>query len=151
MKKLNRKGGTLVEPRAVIVILAIVVGIALTTVLPTLKKSRQEAFDLTANTVADYVEKQYQLSLLNSDAPTIEFGTSTVPHTITANEYKAAGVKADNYRAGTWYVDANGRACVTLTAATNTNPNGSTGKAGEYYDAGTAEGTSDVATSSGCH
>lgn len=152
MRKLNRKGFTLVELLAVIVILAIVVGIALTTVLPTLKKSRQEAFDLTANTVADYVEKQYQLSLLNSDAPTIEFGTSTAPHTITANEYKAAGVKADNYRAGTWYVDSNtGRACVTLTAATNTNPNETTGKAGEYYDAGTGEGTNDVATSSGCH
>ena len=37
MKKLNRKGFTLVELLAVIVILAIVVGITLVTVLPTLK------------------------------------------------------------------------------------------------------------------
>ena len=36
MKKLNRKGFTLVELLAVIVILAIVVGITLVTVLPTL-------------------------------------------------------------------------------------------------------------------
>ena len=62
MKRLNRKGFTLVELLAVIVILAIVVGITLVTVLPTLKKSRQEAFKLTAQTAADYVEKQYQLS-----------------------------------------------------------------------------------------
>ena len=63
MKKLNRKGFTLVELLAVIVILAIVVGITLVTVLPTLKQSRQKAFELTADTAADYVEKQYQLSV----------------------------------------------------------------------------------------
>ena len=67
MKRLNRKGFTLVELLAVIVILAIVVGITLVTVLPTLKKSRQEAFNLTAQTAADYVEKQYQLSLVGSN------------------------------------------------------------------------------------
>ena len=61
MKKLNRKGFTLVELLAVIVILAIVVGITLVTVLPTLKKSRQDAFEITAQTAADYLWKQYEL------------------------------------------------------------------------------------------
>ena len=128
MRKLNRKGFTLVELLAVIVILAIVVGIALTTVLPTLKKSRQNAFELTANTAADYLEKQYQLSLIGEVDP------STVPKTSTtmqANDYARAGLKADNYASGTWYIDeTKNRACVQLTPSTD----------GQYYDAtGTAK------------
>jgi len=136
MKKLNRKGFTLVELLAVIVILAIVVGITLVTVLPTLKQSRQEAFELTAQTAADYLEKQYQLSLVGSvSGTTLEM--SSIPTTATAlttDDFKRAGLKADNYITGTgkstWYIDTStGRACVFLTAKTGT---GSTG--GEYYD-----------------
>ena len=102
MKRLNRKGFTLVELLAVIVILAIVVGITLVTVLPTLKKSRQEAFNLTAQTAADYVEKQYQLSLVGSNisGDTLEiqdFGSSTNPHSINSSDFEKAGLKAKNY------------------------------------------------------
>ena len=159
MRKLNRKGFTLVELLAVIVILAIVVGIALTTVLPTLKKSRQEAFDLTANTAADYLEKQYQLTLIGETAavtvPTEE--DTAANKAMDADEFKAAGLKPSNYVSGTWYITATGRACVTLVAATNTNVSSTNttvdGKteAGEYYDVGTNTGTSDTATSSGCN
>ena len=143
--KLNRKGFTLVELLAVIVILAIVVGIALTTVLPTLKKSRQEAFELTANTAADYLEKQYQLTLIGDlSGATLEMEGGipmkkvvgeeyTGPsHTISADDFKRAGLKADNYVAGvsTWYIDpSTGRACVWLKARTGTGNQG-----GEYYD-----------------
>ena len=55
-----KRGFTLVELLAVIVILAIVMGITLVTVLPTLKNSRQKAFELTAQTAADYLEKLSQ-------------------------------------------------------------------------------------------
>ena len=139
MKNLNRKGFTLVELLAVIVILAIVVGIALTTVLPTLKESRQRAFDLTPDTAADYLEKQYQLDLIGD----ISGGTrdttilATIPTTATAitdAQIKAAGLKPSNYvlADSTWYIDtATGRACVHLKAATRTN---SGTNAGEYYD-----------------
>ena len=143
MKKLNRKGFTLVELLAVIVILAIVVGITLVTVLPTLKKSRQEAFNLTAQTAADYVEKQYQLSLVGASisGDTLEitdFGDSTNKHTITSEEYEKAGLKASNYSAGTWYINAStGRACVELTRSTS----------GEYND---ADDNGGVASSTGC-
>lgn len=143
MKKLNRKGFTLVELLAVIVILAIVVGITLVTVLPTLKKSRQEAFNVTAQTAADFLEKQYQLSLIGTatsgDTLVItEFGSESAPHTITSTEYAAAGLKADNYSAGTWYINGStGRACVQLTRSTT----------GEYNDADENNG---VAESSGC-
>lgn len=145
MKKLNRKGFTLVELLAVIVILAIVVGITLVTVLPTLKKSRQEAFNLTAQTAADYLEKQYQLSLIgtNISGGTLEikpenFGTKDKPHTISSQEYTQAGLKASNYHSGTWYIDSStGRACVILERSTT----------GEYNDADENKG---IAKSTGC-
>lgn len=133
MKKMNRKGFTLVELLAVIVILAIVVGITLVTVLPTLKQSRQRAFELTADTAADYVEKQYQLYVLGRDVSgdvleiaVGDFGTPSSPHKMVAADYKRAGLKAENYNTGSWYVNtATGRACVILQPSTE----------GEYYDA----------------
>lgn len=146
MKRLNKKGFTLVELLAVIVILAIVVGITLVTVLPTLKKSRQEAFELTANTVADYLEKQYQVQLIGDvSAVTVPTGTtSTDAKPISDPDLKKAGVKPDNYRAASWYINTTtGRACVTLTAATRTNPKD--GKVGEYHDV-----DPDVISSNGC-
>ncbi len=134
MKRLNRKGFTLVELLAVIVILAIVVGIALTTVLPTLKKSRQNAFELTADTAADYLEKQYQLTLIGDiSGNTLEM--DSVPTTATAMQeidFKRAGLKASNYNVAscTWYInESTGRACVHLVAKTGTGNNG-----GDFYD-----------------
>ena len=141
MKRLNRKGFTLVELLAVIVILAIVVGIALTTVLPTLKKSRQSAFDLTPNTAADHLEKQYQLSLIGETTTTTIPKKTDTDKSMDSNDFKAAGLKPSNYISGTWYIDeTTGRACVTLVAATNNNVSNTSktvdGKtvAGEYYD-----------------
>lgn len=67
MKKLNRKGFTLVELLAVIVILAIVVGITMVTILPTLESSRKKAFDTAVGSIADTIQKQKEMSLLSSD------------------------------------------------------------------------------------
>lgn len=169
MKKLNRKGFTLVELLAVIVILAIVVGITLVTVLPTLKKSRQEAFNLTAQTAADYFEKQYQLYIVgetdnmsntlktfvgakpdNNNSISIDL-TSTNASLITD-----AGLKPANYIKGKAIIDTtNGRVCVMLDASTNTtatatdtkpatNNLANNAEAGEYYD------VTGPATSSSC-
>ncbi len=155
MKKLNRKGFTLVELLAVIVILAIVVGITLVTVLPTLKKSRQEAFNVTAQTAADYLEKQYQLSLIGEKTDVTVPTTST---TMSKGDIEKAGLKAANYISATWYIQSNtGRACVRLTASTRDNVKAATdstsavnnlagkAEAGEYYDVEVTE-----ATSTGC-
>ena len=150
MKRLNRKGFTLVELLAVIVILAIVVGITLVTVLPSLKKARQESFELTANTVAEYLEKQYQAQLVGgSTVITVPGATAT---NITSKDLKAAGVKPSNYVGATWYINTTtGRACVVLTAATRDNTSSTTktidGKteAGEYYDV-----NPDTFSSTGC-
>lgn len=143
MKKLNRKGFTLVELLAVIVILAIVVGITLVTVLPTLKKSRQEAFEVTAQTAANFLEKQYELTLMgNLSGETLVL--TTIPTTETAmtdDDFKKAGLKPENYDSGTWYINpSTSRACVKLIASTG---NGNT--AGEYYDV-----NPNTASSTGC-
>ena len=67
MKRLNRKGFTLVELLAVIVILAIVVGIALVTILPTLENSRKKSFDVAVDSIVTYINEQKDMSLLSSD------------------------------------------------------------------------------------
>lgn len=59
-KKNNRQGFTLVELLAVIIILAIVVGITIPAVLTTTNKTKQKAFDTAAKSVADWVDKQYE-------------------------------------------------------------------------------------------
>ncbi len=67
MKRLNRKGFTLVELLAVIVILAIVVGIALYTILPTLETSRKKSFDVAVDAIRSYIQDQKEMSLLSGD------------------------------------------------------------------------------------
>lgn len=127
MKKLNRKGFTLVELLAVIVILAIVVGITLVTVLPTLQKSRDKAFQLTADTAAEYYQKQYDL-----------YTTGYITSFATSGDvdYVAAGLKASNYKSGYYNIDTTtGRVCVQLERATKTD-----NEAAEYYDSTGSQG-----------
>ena len=61
MNKLNKKGFTLVELLAVIIILAIVVGITIPAVLTTTSNAKKKAFQTAANTMADWIDRQYQV------------------------------------------------------------------------------------------
>ena len=60
-KKQTKKGFTLVELLAVIVILAIVVGISMTTVLSVIKDSKKKALQVAADSLAKWIDQQYEL------------------------------------------------------------------------------------------
>lgn len=129
MKKLDRNGFTLVELLAVIVILAIVVGITLVTVLPTIKKSRERSFQLTADSSADYYDKNYQLYSIGNDESVFKtdssYASCLTENGICNVKYREAGLKEDNYTYGKLMIDATtGRVCIMLQRNTN----------GEFYD-----------------
>ena len=64
MKKLNRKGFTLVELLAVIIILAIVVGISIPAIMTTTKSAKAKAMDTAVEAIQTYMQEQYELDLL---------------------------------------------------------------------------------------
>lgn len=67
MKKLNKKGFTLVELLAVIVVLAIIMVLTLPTIMNSLSSARQSTFLLYANRMLDTAADKYQSdSLLGS-------------------------------------------------------------------------------------
>lgn len=116
--------------------MAIVVGITLVTVLPTIKKSRERSFELTADTAAEYYDKNYQLysigdtdSVFYTDSASY---SSCLNGTVCNIKYREAGLKADNYattNGGKFIIDTStGRVCVGLKKS----------DAGEFYD---SEGT----------
>ncbi len=124
MKKLNRKGFTLIELLAIIVILAIIMVVTIPTVLSSMGNARQSTFDTSAQTVADWIEKEYTLAQIgNADAAfTGVCGTDgstckTTTGTNIATILKEAGVNPKNYSSSTVTVKDSGRACVILTAS----------------------------------
>ena len=124
MKKLNRKGFTLVELLAVIIILAIVVGITIPAVLTTVDKARKEAFQTAADTAADWLDRQYQSYLIGDetlsavDAAYKLYCPNGGACTTSNDELiRAAGLKTENVSSLTATISG-GRYCVTIKAAT---------------------------------
>ena len=73
MKKLNRKGFTLIELLAVIVILAVVMGIAANSVLSSMNKSRGGSLSDTAQVVSQGMITKYTETLVDG-VPTSVYG-----------------------------------------------------------------------------
>jgi len=145
MKKLNRKGFTLVELLAVIIILAIVVGITIPAVLTTTNNARKKAFDTAAQSAADWFDRQYQvlitglngtgIATLDANFTTVcgndaSSCTATTGTDLTEVGLAAAGLKASNFSTTSGdnkvYINANGRSCIKLKAASSGGdyPNG---------------------------
>ena len=168
MKKLNNKGFTLIELLAVIVILAIIMVVTIPTVLSSLGTARQNTFQTSANTVADWVEKEYSMAMIQSAdklftdvcTPTSEYCKTeikigTLPNatdtpsgngitdTTWVTLLKAAGVDPTNYSSASIQV-TNGRACVKL-GASQKKKSTDTSNTGQF-----ANITSALAQSSAC-
>lgn len=98
MNKLNRKGFTLVELLAVIVILAIVVGITLVTVLPTLSNAKVKAFETAEDTIETFIREEYDKCTIGDStiagAPKIKFTANCAAIDTTQNTYAAVLVAA---------------------------------------------------------
>lgn len=67
MKKLNKKGFTLVELLAVIVVLAVIMLLAVNAVIPQMNKARKNAFVTEAQSVIDAASTYYQNAMLTGE------------------------------------------------------------------------------------
>ena len=70
MKKLNRKGFTLVELLAVIVILAIVVGVSIPSVTSIINGAKTSAMKTALESAVDYIADQYDIYNIDTTATT---------------------------------------------------------------------------------
>ena len=128
----NKKGFTLVELLAVIIILAIVVGITIPAIMTTVGNARQSAFNSAAQSCADFIERQYNVYLVDKNDPGLNTNLkglldsastlntnkiSNAAQSLGASLVEACGLKSTNIASAKFKLN-NGRVCIILQAAT---------------------------------
>ena len=153
MKKLNRKGFTLVELLAVIIILAIVVGITIPAVLGTINNSKNSAMDVAVEAAQTWLEEQAMI--YNTDTNSVDGNFSedfifiaennadgnlagqnaltTVGDDNDSAEIEALGLKASDINTLEITSVGDGRACVRVTKIPTSSQYYNT----KYWTAGT--------------
>ena len=130
------------EILSVIIILAIVVGISIPAVLTTVNGSKEKALQTAASSVADWVDRQYQVIVTGLDTAgvatldsnftafcgataanctgTNPYSTNSATGNVGANFIIAAGQKTSNVAEIQVKINPNtGRSCVKVIAATS--------------------------------
>ena len=102
MKKLNRKGFTLIELLAVIVILAIVMGVAANAVLNVMNNSRKNTLQSSAKSAADAFRTAYAEYQIQGGDSILGISTSslisTTPKTVNLEAAaESLGISKNNY------------------------------------------------------
>ena len=167
MKKLNRKGFTLVELLAVIILLALVIGITIPVVLDTINKSKNRAMGVSVEAAQRWIEDQ--AVLVNTDITSADStfkGDSILMGIASADSagsaetlsgdavIKALGINPNDVTEITVQAMGSGRACVRINLIPTTSQYYTT----EYWKvgndaktAGPKEGKTDIKnTSSHC-
>ena len=87
MKKLNKKGFTLVELLAVIVILALLIVVVANTALPALNNSKKKSLTTYAQRVAEKAKAQYMTDELNNSSTKSCYTVSELMGTAEGSTY----------------------------------------------------------------
>lgn len=148
MKKLNNKGFTLVELLAVIIILAIVVGISIPAITNVINDSKNNAMGVAVDAAEKYLTDQFGYMNVDYNTASKAF-TDVVSGPVTTAQklewsdsnqaalLKAMGFKKENVTSAEFTISADGVACVKiLTIPTNS----------EYYSTTYFSANAGVAT-----
>lgn len=135
MKKLNRKGFTLVELLAVIIVLAIVVGITIPAVLGTINGSKNKACGVAVEAAQKYLENQLVIYNTDTSMATPAFASkgnnlavqksgNDKYYTLNDDEKKMVGFKLTNVTEVRATNNGDGTFCVEIKSIPETS---------EYY------------------
>ena len=134
MKKLNNKGFTLVELLAVIIILAIVVGVSIPAITNIINDSKNNALGVAVDGAEKYITDQHGLMSVNyasaSTNFTTKFGTVAADTEVTLTKgtddalISEMGFSVENVNTVIVKIASNGKTCVKVTEIPKTS---------EYY------------------
>ncbi|MGN1028633.1 MAG: prepilin-type N-terminal cleavage/methylation domain-containing protein [Bacilli bacterium] len=120
-KRLNNKGFTLIELLAVVVILAVVMGIAMTQVLSAMNKSRGGSLEDSALTIAQAFNQKYTESLVDGVPSKVYGGSASEPLGASAgyNFQSDAVYYLDKALADTFNISEKGYAFINSATSDN--------------------------------